>query len=178
MVSSRSLMRASRNSFWCLSDIGSFIENVECFTTIASHSPFATCAKNARRFSGFTSASDIFRMFAFGNASTNSFVNCSSMWFGTTYIGFLKSPRCRPRTPIDCISSVLPAPTQCARHSEPLPSTPRAITADWYSRPFFGLFGSPPSKSFPSVASLIPAERNGRTLFGSLISTMSVMTEL
>ena len=41
----------------------------------------------------------------------NSRANCSSMWLGTTYIGFLISPACFIFMPVAAMVKVLPAPT-------------------------------------------------------------------
>ena len=60
----------------------------------------------------------------------NSRANCSSMWLGTTYIGFLISPACFIFMPVAAIVKVLPAPTAWASSVLPL-LMPRQTASFW-----------------------------------------------
>ena len=86
-----------------------------CVMTMASGEFSVAAATKARRRSAEKFSSSATMMLASGYNSMNSLANCSSMWFGTTYIGLRIRPRRFCSMPPAIISIVLPAPTACAR---------------------------------------------------------------
>src|SRR5712691_8869801 len=61
-------------------------------TMMPSQSPLAILAVRSLRRARVKSSFPAISSLAFGYSCINSLANCSSMWLGTTYIGFLRSP--------------------------------------------------------------------------------------